>query len=52
MTYHSGADNISSWTQADKILFSTNREFRQIERPNEVYAINPKGGTEYRFWMR
>ncbi|HEY1054735.1 MAG TPA: peptidase S41, partial [Emticicia sp.] len=48
LTFHSGADNISSWTQPDKILFSTNREFRQIERPNEVYAINPKGGTESR----
>lgn len=49
LIYHSGADNISSWTQPDKILFSTNREFRQIERPNEVYTINPKGGTESRF---
>ena len=48
LTYHSGNDLVSSWTQADKILFSTNREFKQIERPNEVYAINPKGGTEYR----
>jgi tricorn protease len=48
LTFHSGGDNISSWTQADKILFSTNREFKQIERPNEVYSINPKGGTESR----
>lgn len=48
LTFHSGADNISSWTQQDKIIFSTNREFRQIERPSEVYAIHPKGGTEYR----
>lgn len=48
LTFHSGADNIASWTQPDKILFSTNREFRQIERPNEVYAISPKGGTESR----
>ena len=49
LTYHSGIDNIASWTQPDKILFSTNREFRQIERPNEVYSISPKGGTESRF---
>ncbi|WP_259014581.1 S41 family peptidase [Emticicia fluvialis] len=48
LTYHSGADNIASWTQPDKILFSTNREFRQIERPAEVYSISPKGGTESR----
>ena len=49
LTFHSGVDNISSWTQTDKILFSTNREFKQIERPNEVYSISPKGGTESRF---
>jgi tricorn protease len=48
LTFHSGFDNIASWTQPDKILFSANREFGQIERPNEVYAVNPKGGTEYR----
>jgi Tol biopolymer transport system component len=48
LTFHSNPDLISSWTQADKILFSTIREFRQIERPLEVYAISPKGGTEER----
>ncbi len=48
LTYHSAADNISSWTLPDKILFSTSREFKQIERPLEVYSINPKGGTESR----
>jgi tricorn protease-like protein/C-terminal processing protease CtpA/Prc len=48
LTFHSGNDVISSWTQADKILFSANREFRQLERPSEIYAINPSGGTESR----
>ncbi|MBC7886306.1 MAG: PD40 domain-containing protein [Ferruginibacter sp.] len=48
LTFHSGTDAVASWTQPDKILFSTAREFRQIERPLEVYAINPKGGTESR----
>lgn len=48
LTFHSGTDNVASWTQQDKILFSTNREFRQIERPSEVYAIHPNGGTETR----
>lgn len=48
LTFHSSQDNIASWTQADKILFSTSREFRQIERPSEVYSISPKGGTESR----
>src|SRR5580704_8627075 len=48
LTFHSGDDQVSSWTQPDKILFSTHREFNGIERPSEVYAINPAGGTEER----
>ena len=48
LTYHSAADNIASWTQPDKILFSTNREFKQIERPSEIFTISAKGGTESR----
>lgn len=48
LTYHSAGDNVSSWNQADKIVFSTNREYRQIERPSEVYSISPLGGTESR----
>ncbi|MGE5108109.1 MAG: S41 family peptidase [Sphingobacteriales bacterium] len=48
LTYNSAADNIASWTLPGKILFSTNREFRQMERPNEVYTISPAGGTESR----
>jgi len=48
LTYHSGADNVVSWTVSNQIVFSTNREFRQIERPNEVYSISPNGGTESR----
>src|SRR3982751_3351099 len=30
LTYHSAGDIISSWTQPDKIMFSTSREFKQI----------------------
>lgn len=48
LTFHSASDNLASWTKADQILFSTSREFRLIERPQEVYAINPAGGTEQR----
>lgn len=48
LTYHSSNDIISSWTQSNQIVFSTAREFRQIERPSEVYSISPKGGTESR----
>lgn len=48
LTFYSGADNISSWSASGTILFSTVREFNQIERPQEVYAISPNGGTEQR----
>lgn len=48
LTVHSNADNISSWSASGSILFSTSREFHQIERPLEVYAVSPSGGTESR----
>jgi tricorn protease len=48
LTYHSANDNISSWASDGNILFSTNREFNQIERPMEIYSISSKGGTEQR----
>ena len=48
LTYHSAGDNIASWQGNNTVLFSTAREFRQIERGLEVYAINTSGGTEKR----
>lgn len=48
LTYHSSADNISSWSPDGNILFSTTREFQQIERPPEIYSISSEGGTESR----
>ncbi|MEO7446503.1 MAG: S41 family peptidase, partial [Ferruginibacter sp.] len=48
LTWHSAADNIASWTQPGAILFSTNRDFKRMERPSEVYSISPGGGTEKR----
>ena len=48
LTWHSAGDNITSWANDGRILFSTNRDYKQIERPSEVYAINSSGGTESR----
>jgi Tol biopolymer transport system component len=48
LTYHSAPDNISSWTADGNIIFSTSREFNQIERPQEVYSVSANGGTEMR----
>ncbi|PKL83047.1 MAG: peptidase S41 [Ignavibacteriae bacterium HGW-Ignavibacteriae-3] len=48
LTFHSAQDIISGWTKDGNILFSTSREFNQIERPQEIYSISSKGGTESR----
>lgn len=48
LTYNSNGDLVSGWTIADEIIFSTSREFQQIERPQEVYSISAQGGTEQR----
>lgn len=48
LTFHSAADNIASWTNDGSIIFTTNREFRQIERDPEMYSIPMNGGTEQR----
>lgn len=48
LTHHSANDVLASWTPDQKLLFSTSREYRQIERPLEVYQISAQGGTEER----
>ncbi|MCW3078927.1 S41 family peptidase [Segetibacter sp.] len=48
LTFHSAADNIASWQKPDRIMFTTVRDFRQIEGVPEVYAVQPTGGTEQR----
>ena len=48
LTLSSAPDMVSSWKGNSDIVFSTAREYRQIERPLEVYQISAKGGTEMR----
>jgi Tol biopolymer transport system component len=48
LTFHSVADNLSSWHANGQLFFTTNREFKQIERPQEIYSISANGGTEKR----
>lgn len=49
LTYHSSNDNINQWTKNNNLLFTTVREFNQIEREFEIFSISSKGGTEKRF---
>lgn len=48
LTFHSASDNISQWAKENNILFSTVREFVQLEREPEIFSISAKGGTEKR----
>lgn len=48
LTFHSATDLVSSWKGNESVIFSTMREYRQVERPLEVFQISVKGGTEER----
>ncbi|MDO5981485.1 S41 family peptidase [Flavivirga spongiicola] len=49
ITYHSTSDNITDYTKNGDILFSTRRDFAQVEWENETHIVNEKGGTPYRY---
>ncbi len=48
ITYHSSADVLTDWANDGTLLFSTRREFRQVEWDKEIYTVNSKGGTPFR----
>lgn len=48
LTYHSKNDVISSWDQ-NRILFTSSRFFAQVEREDDMLAIEAEGGTPQRF---
>lgn len=45
LTYHSGNDVVESWTADDHILFTTMREYNQIEWEKEIYQVSAKGNA-------
>ncbi|NER13927.1 PDZ domain-containing protein [Leptobacterium flavescens] len=49
ITYHSAFDAITDFTKDGDILFTTRRDFAQVERENEIFRINEKGGTPSRY---
>ncbi|AUP77583.1 S41 family peptidase [Flavivirga eckloniae] len=49
ITYHSTNDDITDYTKNGDILFSTRRNFAQVERENEIHIVSDKGGTPYRY---
>ncbi|WP_299551383.1 S41 family peptidase [Seonamhaeicola sp.] len=49
LTHHSATDVITDYTKDGHIIFSTRRNFIQVERSGETHIINEKGGTPYRY---
>ena len=48
ITYHSSNDQVTDFTTDNNIIFSTARNFVQIEREPEVHSVNSNGGTPFR----
>ncbi|QQS34830.1 MAG: PD40 domain-containing protein [Ignavibacteriales bacterium] len=48
LTYHSANDNVTSWHKDKGIIFTTVRDFNQLEREAEIFSVSPYGGTESR----
>ncbi len=48
ITYHSASDYLTDWSAHGELLFTTARNFRQVEWLHEVYQASPKGGTPIR----
>lgn len=49
LTYHASGDQLSDWTNDNRLLFSTRRAYAQIERDSEVYETSVSGGTPTRY---
>lgn len=48
LTFHSKNDIITDWT-GETIRFNSSRFFAQVEREDDMLAINENGGTPHRF---
>ena len=49
LTYHSASDSPYSLTPDGDILFTTSRNYRQVEREAEIYTLEKSESTEKRF---
>ena len=48
ITYHSASDVVTDITSNNTILFTTSRNFRQVEWETEIHSVNTNGGTPFR----
>ena len=49
-TYHSTADKLTGWTNDNKLIFTTERLFNQVEWEPEIQTVSADGGTPTRFF--
>ncbi|MFK5878448.1 MAG: PDZ domain-containing protein, partial [Flavobacteriaceae bacterium] len=48
ITYHSAADVVTDFTSNNTILFTTSRNFKQVEWDSEIHSVSANGGTPFR----
>ncbi|MFO7916002.1 MAG: S41 family peptidase [Candidatus Krumholzibacteriales bacterium] len=48
LTWHSSDDVVSDWSGEYGILFSTTRNYRQVEWEGEIHSVEPGGSTPVR----
>lgn len=48
LTYHSANDQVTDFTSDNEIVFTTVRDFVQLEREPEIHLISANGGTPFR----
>lgn len=49
ITFHSASDYITDYTKDRDIIFSTRRDFAQVEREYETHIVSDSGGTPTRY---
>ncbi len=50
LTYHSASDSPYSISPSGDVLFTTSRNYKQVERESEIYVIEESASTEKRFF--
>ena len=48
ITFHSANDQVTDFTENNTLIFTTVRNFVQLEREPEIHVVSANGGTPYR----
>jgi tricorn protease len=50
LTYHSASDELTGWAPDNRVIFTTNRTYNQVEWEPEIQLVSSEGGTPTRFF--